>query len=52
MLDLDAGAYAPYLWPAFALSALVLGWMVVDSLIAARKARAEARKLGLEDDWA
>lgn len=51
MPDLDAGIYAPYLWPAFAITAAVLGWMVIDSLLAARRARDAARALGLEDDW-
>ncbi|MBX3481029.1 MAG: heme exporter protein CcmD [Caulobacter sp.] len=51
MLDLDAGIYAPYLWPAFAITGLVLGWMIVDSLLAARRARQAARARGLEDDW-
>ena len=26
MPDLDAGQYAAFVWPAFAITALVLGW--------------------------
>jgi heme exporter protein CcmD len=52
MLDLDFGAYAPFVIGAYAATALVLGWMVVDSLLAARRCRLEAREKGLEDDWA
>ena len=52
MPDLDAGAYAPYVWPAFAITAAVLGWMIVDTLLAARRAREAAKARGLEDDWA
>lgn len=37
MLDLDASPYAAYVWPAFAVTALVFGWMVAASLAHARK---------------
>ncbi|WGM37403.1 heme exporter protein CcmD [Caulobacter sp. NIBR1757] len=52
MFDFDYGAYAPYIWSAFAITAVVLCWMIADSLLAARRAAAEARAKGLEDDWA
>lgn len=44
MLDLDAGRYAAYVWPAYGVTALVILGMVVGSLRHARhwKARAEA----------
>ena len=45
MPDLDAGRYAAYVWPAFAISALVIAWMVVDSLMRARRWRREAQRL-------
>jgi heme exporter protein D len=32
MLDFDAGKYALFVWPAYAITALVLIAMVVDSL--------------------
>ena len=43
---LEAGKYALYVWPAYALSALALVWMLLDTLVRARrwKARADARK--------
>ena len=45
MLDLDPGKYGAFLWPAFAISALVIGWMVVDSLSSARRWRKEVQRL-------
>ncbi|MBC7670329.1 MAG: heme exporter protein CcmD [Gemmatimonadaceae bacterium] len=43
--DFDAGKYAIYLWPAFALTAIVFVWMIADSLISARRWRREAQRL-------
>lgn len=42
----DAGEYAAYVWPAYGATALVIGWLVADSLLRARKwrRRAESRK--------
>ena len=37
MLDLDAGKYAAFVWPAFAVSALFLAAMIADSLARARR---------------
>lgn len=45
MLDFDAGKYGAFLWPAFAISALVIGWMVADSLMRARHWRKAALQL-------
>ena len=45
MLDLDAGKYAPYVWSAFAISALVIGAMVVASLNHARRWRKRHEEL-------
>ena len=39
MLDLDAGAYAAFVWPAFGLTALVFAGMVWTSLAHARRWR-------------
>ena len=36
MLDLDAGAYAAFVWPSFAITALVFALMVGSSLSHAR----------------
>jgi heme exporter protein D len=43
--DFDAGKYAIYLWPAFALSAGAFVWMIVDSLALARRWRRETERL-------
>lgn len=44
MLDLDFGAYAGFVIPAFAITAGVFAWMALDSLLFSRrwKARAQA----------
>jgi len=39
MLDFDAGKYAAYLWPAFAITALVFAGLIVSSLGYARRWR-------------
>lgn len=39
MLDLDAGKYAAFVWPAFAVTAAVFAWMVASSLAHARRWR-------------
>jgi heme exporter protein D len=46
MLDLDTGAYAAFVWPAYGITALVILGMIVGSLRHARrwKARAQARQ--------
>ena len=41
MLDFDAGKYAAYVWPAFAVTALAFGWMIADSLARARRWKRE-----------
>lgn len=38
----DAGEYAAYVWPAYGISALVIGWLIADSLLRARKWRKRA----------
>ena len=37
----DLGKYAPYILPAYGVTVLVLGWLIVDSLARARKWRRE-----------
>ncbi len=37
MLDFNAGKYAPFVWPAYALTALVFAGLIADSLARARK---------------
>jgi len=42
MFDFDAGKYGPYVWPAYAISALVIAALVLDSLMRARRWRRAA----------
>ena len=37
---LAMGGYAGYVWPAFAVAALVLAWLTIDSLWRLRRAQA------------
>ena len=37
--NLEVGRYAAFVWPAYALSALALLWMLADSLLRARRWR-------------
>ena len=48
--DLDAGKYAVYLWPAFAISAAAFAWLIADSLAAARRWKREVERLQAELD--
>lgn len=43
MLDLDAGKYAAFVWPAFAVTALVFAAMIWTSLAHARRWRKKAQ---------
>jgi len=45
---LAMGGYAVYVWPAFAVTGLVLAWLVLDSLLRLR--RAEAGLAALESE--
>ena len=48
--DFDAGKYAVYVWPAFAVTVAAFVWMIADSLASARRWRREAERLqGLRD---
>jgi heme exporter protein D len=42
MFDFDAGKYGPYVWPAYAITALVIAGLVLDTLIRARRWRRAA----------
>jgi heme exporter protein D len=37
--------YAPFIWPAYAVTALAFAWMVADTLIRARAWRRRAERL-------
>ena len=45
MLDLDMGAYAAFVWPAWGISAVALGALVARSVIAARRWKRELDRL-------
>lgn len=45
MLDFDMSPYASYVWPAWAISALVLAGLAVRGLRAARRWAAELKRL-------
>ena len=47
-LDLDVGKYGPYVWPSFAVTALVLGALAADTLARARRWRREVERLEQE----
>jgi len=48
MTSLDYGKYAIFIWPAVAVTAAVLVWMVADSLLRARYWRKKAQALEAE----
>ncbi|MET3664290.1 heme exporter protein CcmD [Caulobacter sp. 1776] len=50
--DFDAGKYAVYLWPAFAISAVAFAWMIADSVLTARRWKRETDRLQAELDGA
>jgi heme exporter protein D len=45
MFDLDMGRYAAFVWPAWALSAVVLAGLSARALVAARRWSAELKRL-------
>ena len=45
MPDLDMGKYAAFVWPAWGISALVLGALAARALLAARRWSAELKRL-------
>ena len=50
MIHLDMGKYAGFVWPVYAISAAVLIWMLIDSLVRSRRWRREAERLGADKD--
>jgi heme exporter protein D len=43
-MDLDAGPYAAFVWPAYGVSALVIAGLALDSWLRARRWRREAER--------
>ena len=52
MIHLDMGRYAAFVWPVYAISAVVLIWMLVDSLARSRRWRREVARLSGDKDAA
>ena len=48
MPDFDMGKYAAFVWPAWAISALVLAALAARALMAARRWSAELKRLEAE----
>ena len=45
---LAMGGYARFVWPAYGVAALVIGWMIIDSITAYRRSRRELARLEAE----
>jgi heme exporter protein D len=45
---LSMGGYAKFVWPAYGIAALALGWMLLDSLVSSRRRRRELDQLERE----
>ncbi|MES2860406.1 MAG: heme exporter protein CcmD [Pseudomonadota bacterium] len=49
MLDFDMSPYAAFVWPAWGISALVLGAVVARAVASSRKWKAELKRLEGDD---
>ena len=49
-LDLDMGKYAVFVWPAYAVTAVVLAAMIADSLARARRWRRQVERREADTD--
>ena len=45
---IDAGRYGAFIWPAYAITAAGFAWMIIATLLRARRWRREAEKLERE----
>lgn len=45
MIDLDMGAYAAFVWPAWGISAVVLAALAARAVVASRRWTAELKQL-------
>ena len=50
MLDLDMSPYAAFVWPAWGISALVLGAVALRTLVAARRWSRALKAIQPDDD--
>jgi len=49
MLDLDMSPYAAFVWPAWGISLVVLGAVVIRALAASRKWKVELKRMEADD---
>ncbi|HEX8661407.1 MAG TPA: heme exporter protein CcmD [Brevundimonas sp.] len=49
MIDLDMGAYAAFVWPAWGISAVVLAALAMRAIVAARRWNAALRQVDNDD---
>ena len=49
MLDLDMSPYGAFVWPAWAITVIVLGAVVARAVLYARRWKAELKRLEAED---
>ena len=49
MFDLDMSPYAAFIWPAWGISVVVLGGVVIRAVAASRKWKAELKRLEADD---
>jgi heme exporter protein D len=49
MLDLDMSPYGAFVWPAWAITVIVLGAVVARAVVSARRWKAELKRLEDED---
>ncbi len=47
-LVLPGGKYALYIWPAYGVTALGFAWMILDTILRARRWKKKAERLELE----
>jgi heme exporter protein D len=45
MIDLDMGAYAAFVWPAWGISAVVLATLAIRAMVAAQRWNAELKRI-------
>jgi heme exporter protein D len=49
-ISFEVDRYGPYIWPAFGLTALVLGGLIVQTLASAGRWRRQAERLQAQAD--
>lgn len=45
LLVLPGGKYGAFIWPAYAVSVIAFAWMILDTILRARRWRRRAREL-------